>query len=101
MRNFSLNSLNGKNKCNTKNMKNKNSILKQKILSKNKEMMNIQQIINRTKNRKNSRHRNQNNIPRNDNDSSLKYLLFKKASGSNSANKKKVNNLSSYCKMKI
>ena len=36
-----------------------------------------------------------------DNDSSLKYLLFKKASGSNSANKKKVNNLSSYCKMKI
>ena len=101
MRNFSLNSLNGKRTSKTKNIKNKNSVLKYKILSKNKEMMNIQQIINRTKNKKNSRHRNQNNIPRSDNDSSLKYLLFKKAGRSNSASKKKSKNLNSYNKFKM
>ena len=88
MRNVSLNSLNRKNLSKTKNIKNKNSVLKHKLLSKNKEMMSIQQIINRSKNKKNSRHRNQNIIPRNDNDSSLKYLLFKKGGRSNSANKK-------------
>ena len=93
--------MNGKRTSKTKNIKNKNSVLKYKILSKNKEMMNIQQIINRTKNKKNSRHRNQNNIPRSDNDSSLKYLLFKKAGRSNSASKKKSKNLNSYNKFKI
>jgi hypothetical protein len=64
-------------------------------------MMSIQQIINRSKNRKNSRHRNLNNIPRNDNDSSIKYLLFKKAGRSNSANKKGSKNPRSYNQIKI
>ena len=101
MRNFSMNSLNGKNNSKTKNIKNKNSVLKHRLLNRNKEMMSIQQIINRSKNRKNSRHRNLNNIPRNDNDSSLKNLLFKKAGRSNSANKKGSKNPRSYNQIKI
>lgn len=101
MRNFSLSSLNRKNRSKTKNIKNKNSVLKHKLLNKNKEMMSIQQIINRSKNRKNSRHRNQNNIPRNDNDNSLKYLLFRKAGRSSSSNKKASKNPRSYNQIKI
>lgn len=101
MRNFSLNILHSKNINKTKNLKNKNSVLKQKILGKNKEIINIQQIINRTKNKKNSRHRNQNIIPRSDYDSSLKYLLFKKVGKSNSATKKSSKNRKSYSKIKV
>ena len=101
MRNFSLSSLNGKKTSKTKNLKNKNSVLKNKILNKNREFINIQQILNRVKNKKNSRHRNQNIIPRNDNDSSLKHLLFKKGVRSNSASKKKSKNLRSYNQIKI
>ena len=101
MRNFSLNSLNGKKTCRTKYINNKNSAFKNKILSKNREFINIQQILNRAKNKKNSRHRNLNIIPRNDNDSSFKHLLFKKGGRSNSANKKKSKNLRSYNKIKI
>ena len=101
MRNFSLSSLNGKKTSKTKNLKNKNSVLKNKILNKNREFINIQQILNRAKNKKNSRHRNQNIIPRNDNDKSLKHLLFKKCIRSNSASKKKSKNLLSYNQIKI
>ena len=101
MRNFSLSSLNGKKTSKTKNLKNKNSVLKNKILNKNREFINIQQILNRAKNKKNSRHRNQNIIPKNDNDSSLKHLLFKKGVRSNSASKKKSKNLRSYNQIKI
>ena len=100
MRNFSLSSLNGRKNNKTKNLKNKNIVLKNKILNKNKEFMNIQQILNRAKNKKNSRQRNQNIIPRND-ESSIKYLLFKKMGRSNSASKKKSKNLPSYNQIKI
>ena len=50
MRNFSLNSLNEKKGCKTKkNINNKNMVIKHRLLSKNKEMISVQQIINRTK----------------------------------------------------
>ena len=53
MRNFSLNSLNEKKGFKTKkNINNKNRVLKRRLLSKNKEMISVQQIINRTKNKK-------------------------------------------------
>ena len=103
MRNFSLNSLNEKKGYKTKkNVNNKNMVIKHRLLSKNKEMISVQQIINRTKNKKNnSRHINHKHIPRNDIDYSLKYLLFKKAGRSNSANKKGSKNHRSYNQIKI
>ena len=101
LRNFSLKMVNSKKLKKTKNIKNKNDIIRNKILGKNKEIINIQQILNRTKYKKNSRHGNKNNIPRNDNDNSLKYLLFRRIGKSNSANKKSSKTRKSYSRIKV
>ena len=101
LRNFSLKMVNSKKLNKTKNIKNKNDIIRNKILGKNKEIISIQQILNRTKYKKNSRHGNKNNIPRNDNDNSLKYLLFRRIGKSNSANKKSSKTRKSYSRIKV
>ena len=101
LRNFSLKMVNSKKISKTKNIKNKNDVIRNKILGKNKEIINIQQILNRTKYKKNSRHGNKNNIPRNDNDNSLKYLLFRRVGKSNSANKKSSKTRKSYSRIKV
>ena len=62
LRNFSLKMVNSKKLNKTKNIKNKNDIIRNKILGKNKEIISIQQILNRTKYKKNSRHGNKNKI---------------------------------------